>query len=215
MLISKAIPQTLSNHPIASTVRPHIQDQPPPPLDMPYIMDLYADGVCRRNSEAGPIAAAAVVMTNKYGHSTTWTHRLPSTPTPTSQRAQLCAIILALERAQTKAQQMRSGPNMDIIIITSSKYAVGCMTQWCWKWMRNGFRNQRGREISNRDLIEKALVLEGEVLGAGTVEWRWVPRAQNGEAEDVVNGVLDEMEPGYEASDSDAPIWGSRKRGRW
>ncbi|CAF9928220.1 MAG: hypothetical protein ALECFALPRED_003982 [Alectoria fallacina] len=182
---------------------------------MPYTMNLYTNGGCRPNSQTGPIAAAAVVMTNKYSHRTIWTRRLPSSPVPTSQRAKLCAIILALEQAQLKAQQMRSRPHMDITILTDSKYVIGCMTEWCQKWMRNGFRSSRGREVANRDLIERALLLEGDVLGAGTVDWVWVPRSRNEVAEAVVDGVLDEMEPGYEDSGSDSPIRASWERGDW
>ena len=180
---------------------------------MPYIMDLYANGGCRRNGQPDAIAAAAVVMTNKYGHRTTWTDRLPSSPAPTGHRAQLSAIILALEQAKAKAQQMPSCPDMDISIFTDSTYVIGCMTQWCFRWMRNGFQNHRGREIANRDLVEKALLLEGEVLAAGTVDWVWVPRDRNGVAHAVVNGELDQMEPGYVNSDSDAPIRPAWERG--
>ena len=81
--------------------------------------------------------------------------------------------------------------------------------------MRNGFRSSRGREVANRDLIERALLLEGDVLGAGTVDWVWVPRSRNEVAEAVVDGVLDEMEPGYEDSGSDSPIRASWERGDW
>lgn len=69
--------------------------------------------------------------------------------------------------------------------------------------MRNGFRNHRGREVANRDLIERALVLEGKVLEMGTVEWVWEPRRVNGVAFAVVEVVLDEMEPGYGDEDGD------------
>lgn len=73
--------------------------------------------------------------------------------------------------------------------------------------MRNGFRNRRGREVAHRDLIERALRLEGEVLETGgRVEWVWEPRGRVGVAYRLVSVVLDEMEPGYVDSESDAPI---------
>lgn len=83
--------------------------------------------------------------------------------------------------------------------------------------MKNGFRNYRRREVANRDLIEKALILEGKVLEVGTVDWVWVPRSQNEVADAVVHGVLDEMEFGSEDSDSDsdAPIRAPWERGSW
>ena len=83
------------------------------------------------------------------------------------------------------------------------------MTDWSLKWIKNGFQNARGREVADRDLIERALFLEGSVLGKGTVDWVWLPRSQIGEVGAVVDGLLDEMEPGYEDPDSDAPFWPS------
>ena len=145
-------------------------------------------------------------MTNKYHRRRTWTQRLTSSPKATNQRAQLCAIIFALEQARTKAEQLRSRPEMDITIHTDSKYVYGCMTQWCFKWMSNEFKNRMGGEIANRDLIEKALLLEGKVLEFGTVDWDWVPRGRNRVANAVANGVVRRMEPGYVASGSDSPI---------
>lgn len=58
----------------------------------------------------------------------------------------------------------------------------------------------------NRDLIARALALEGEVRRAGTVEW--VRVAKDGEAvvERVVEMVLDEMEGGDVDSDEEALI---------
>lgn len=177
---------------------------------MPYTMTLHASGSCRPTSQRGPIAAAAVTMTNKYGRRTTQTHQLPPSPPPTPQRAQLSAIILALQQARLKTLQPRPGPGprprVDVTIHTDSKYAMGCMTQWCWKWARNGFRTRRGREVVDRDLIERALLLEGEVLRAGTVEWVWVPRGRNGAVGAVVEGVLDGMEFGSEDEDGDEPV---------
>lgn len=138
---------------------------------MPYIMSMHTDGACRYSPETGPIAAVAVIMTNKFNNRTILTEQLPPSPTPTTQRAHLTSIIHALSLARTKAEKLRPSTYMDITIHSSSKYVIGCMTQLCWKWMRNGFLNYKGQEIANRDLVERALVLEGQVLEKGTVEW--------------------------------------------
>ena len=56
--------------------------------------------------------------------------------------------------------------------------------------------------MANRDLIERALALEGKVLEVGTVEWVWEPRGVRG----VAVKVLDEMEAGWVDEDEDEPI---------
>lgn len=68
------------------------------------------------------------------------------------------------------------------------------MTDWYRKWQSNGFINARGYEVENRDLIEKALELESDILDHGKVNWEWIPRSDNTEADEAVNDELDEVE---------------------
>ncbi|KAL8716872.1 MAG: hypothetical protein Q9225_005832 [Loekoesia sp. 1 TL-2023] len=124
---------------------------------------MSVDGACRRNGYNDAVAAAAVVVHLKWGRSKIWTRRLPDYPTPTNQAAELTAIILALEQALEVYQSSEMSPYMRVTIETDSKYAHGCMTEWSIKWRDNGWLNSAGREVANRDLIEKALELEAEI----------------------------------------------------
>ncbi|CAF9942652.1 hypothetical protein IMSHALPRED_004345 [Imshaugia aleurites] len=81
---------------------------------------------------------------------------------------------------------------MDITIHTDSKYAYGCMTEWCYKWQNNNFTNSLGGEVANRDLIETALDLEKDILDHGNVTWEWIPRSENTMADEAVNDEMDE-----------------------
>ena len=98
---------------------------------MVYIMRMYVDGGCRRNGHEDAIGAAACVIQKKWGRNSTWTRELRSgyrDPTPTSQRAEITAIILALEIALQEYAELDSNPNLRLTIHTDSKYAHGCMT---------------------------------------------------------------------------------------
>ena len=162
-----------------------------------YIMRMYVDGGCRRNGYEDAIGAAACVIQKKWGRSSIWTRQLPShygSPTPTSQRAEITAIIQALEIALQEYRQLDGNPNLRLTIHTDSKYAHGCMTDWIYKWTRNGWVNAAGNQVANRDLIEQASDLEDEVKELGTVDYVWIPRAENQEADEAVSDLLDEME---------------------
>ena len=164
---------------------------------MVYIMRMYVDGGCRRNGYEDAIGAAACVIQKKWGRDTTWTRQLPShydSPTPTSQRAEITAIILALETALEDHEQLDSNPSLRLTIHTDSKYAHGCMTDWIYKWTRNGWVNAAGREVANRDLIEKASDLDDQVKELGTVDYVWIPRGENQDADEAVSDLLDEMD---------------------
>ena len=161
---------------------------------MVYTMVMYVDGGCRNNGYSNAFGAAAVVIEQRWGRSHIRTKALPKYPLATSQRAELEAIILALELAQEWAEEMDNTPFMKVTIYTDSKYAHGCMTDWSFKWRSNGWINSAGYEVANRDLIEKAVDLENEIDENGHVSYAWISRSENQEADDAVNEKLDEIE---------------------
>lgn len=119
---------------------------------------------------------------------------LPSSPSPTNQRAEITAIILALERALEKYRDLDSDPYIDVTIYSDSRYAINCMTTWVYKWVRNGWRSAAGDEVANRDLIEEAYDLHCELKEEGDVDYIWIPRDENDVADDMCNRALDKQE---------------------
>ena len=170
---------------------------------MVYIMRMYVDGGCRRNGHEDAIGAAACVIQKKWGRNRTWTRGLPNgywDPLPTSQRAEIEALILALELALQEHAKLDGYPKLRLTIHTDSKYAHGCMTDWVYKWSRNGWMNAAGNPVANKDLIEKASGLDEEVRELGTVDYVWTPRGENQDADEAVNCRLNQMDnwPSYE-----------------
>ncbi|KAL8792720.1 MAG: hypothetical protein Q9195_004695 [Heterodermia aff. obscurata] len=161
---------------------------------MVYIMKIEADGGCRRNGSPNAIGSAAIVVVRRNGAWTSWTRDLPTYPSPTSQRAELTAIIAALEAALEKAENLDYAPFMRVRIYTDSKYAYGCMTDWSFKWRNNGWINSAGNEVANRDLIEEAVELDGRLERNGKVTYGWIPREQNAVADKAVRDRLDERD---------------------
>ncbi|KAL8657537.1 MAG: hypothetical protein Q9226_001815 [Calogaya cf. arnoldii] len=106
--------------------------------------------------------------------------------------AEITAIILALEKAVEKSNEMSFNPFMKVTITTDSKYAHGCMTEWIFKWVQNGWLNAAGKDVANRELLERALELEAKIEEHGDVRYGWVPREQNTEADRAANQELDE-----------------------
>lgn len=162
-------------------------------------MVMFVDGGCRGNGYPGAFGACACFVVKKWGQNETFTRRLPAyeRPISTSQRAELSAIILALEQAINGRGQLDNNPYMLVTIHTDSRYAHGCMTEWYRKWQSNGFINALGNEVANRDLIERALELESDILDHGNVTWEWIPRSDNTAADEAVNEEMDEMADGY------------------
>lgn len=86
-------------------------------------------------------------------------------PRQTNQRAELTAIFRALEIVPK---------NLNVSIITDSKYGIDCVTVWCINWRKNGWKTSAGKAVENKDLVESILakIEERESLGTQTTfEW--------------------------------------------
>lgn len=99
---------------------------------------------------------------------------------------------MALEWALQRYKTLHSNPKLRITIKSDSRYAIRCMTKWIYKWSRNGWRNARGFEVSNRDLIERVSRLDDLVRDLGSVRYVWIPREENKVADELCNQRLDE-----------------------
>jgi len=161
---------------------------------MVYTMEIYVDGACRGNGQPGSVGAAAAVFKFRSGGQNASTTILPRYPPPTNQRAEISAIILALEQALEKFDELHTNPWLDVKIYSDSRYAIGCMTEWVSKWVSNGWINAAGKEVANRDLIQQASDLQDRLRQEGKVAYIWIPREKNQDADRYCNQALDEEE---------------------
>lgn len=159
---------------------------------------IYVDGGCRRNGRSDAVGAGAAVLKYRYGKGRYSTVDLPkySNPTPTNQRAELMAVILALRRALERYSNLRSCPRLKLTIHSDSRYAVNCMTEWIFNWRCNGWRNSKGFDVANRELVEEAAELESrlEQECQGRVRYEWIPRSENAEADRYANERMNELD---------------------
>ncbi|KAL8867227.1 MAG: hypothetical protein Q9174_005800 [Haloplaca sp. 1 TL-2023] len=123
---------------------------------------IHTDGSALGNGSVGAFAGVGVYFgpADKRNISET----LPG-PRQTNQRAELTAILRALEIVPK---------NRDVSIITDSKYAIDCVTTWCINWRRNGWKTAAGKAVENRDLVENVLSMieERDALKVQTAfEW--------------------------------------------
>ncbi|KAG7005526.1 hypothetical protein G7Y79_00019g047060 [Physcia stellaris] len=164
---------------------------------------MKVDGGCRRNGYADAVGAAAVVRFHGNGSSKSYTWALPNNPSPTSQRAELAAIVHALEMARDKGDELKKNVGIKVRIDTDSRYAYKCITQWSRKWIQNGWTNSAGNKVANRDLIQEALDLEHEICDhIGTLKIKWISRSENQIADKAVNDKLNAMQGDTHMRDS-------------
>lgn len=123
-------------------------------------MKVYTDGCCNKNGSGW-----AVICPERK------TIVRGDLPGATNQQAELSAILQAIHYF-----------GKDISLVTDSKYAIGCFTEWYPRWLRNGWINAQRKPVENRNLIELGLQ-----LGASSLSYTHVA----GHSGDVYNDMAD------------------------
>ncbi|KAI0431403.1 ribonuclease H-like domain-containing protein [Xylaria sp. FL1042] len=161
---------------------------------MVYRMEFYTDGGCRDNGRPWAIGVAVCLSMTRLRTYNTMSRELPPDPRPTKNRAEITAIMMALEWTLEKYGELDGRPTLSVRIYSDSQYAIGCMDSWLNGWRQNEWRNSAGNEIVNRDLIEQAADLDDQVRRVGSVDYIWIPRSENRVAARICNEKLEEMD---------------------
>lgn len=167
---------------------------------MSFTLAFFVDGACRNNGKPDAESAIGVALRNGERWIKQWAHALQSPPTATNQRAELTAIQLALMNAlaimidwvHEDPPHYFSGARQ-IHIYSDSQYAVGAMEGWIKTWKKNGWKNNRGLDVGNKDLMVKLDQYHNFVKKMATVQYFRVPRTHVGiaYADALCNAVLD------------------------
>jgi len=110
---------------------------------------IYTDGSCRNNGYKNAKAGIGVY----FGKDDSRNVSEMFTDNPTSQRAELYAIIKAIELLTEQEHKYC------VIIHTDSMYSINCITKWCKNWIKNGWRTTTKKPIKNKKLIERLYYL--------------------------------------------------------
>ncbi|KAK7046736.1 ribonuclease H1 [Favolaschia claudopus] len=149
---------------------------------MPFTLQAWADGACRRNGSIDAVGGAGVSFP-RYPQGNR-SEVLPHPPRATNQRAELYALILALEAVIEKQDAVCANANHPpffiVTIHADSRYAI-----------------HRDLPVVNADLVKEAHNLRGQIEDSykgGQVEFKWIPREENVKADEYANDACDRAE---------------------
>ncbi|KAK4647068.1 uncharacterized protein QC761_122230 [Podospora bellae-mahoneyi] len=141
---------TATREPPAKRARPN--------PDTNELIVVYTDGAAPGNGKRHATAGIGVYF--GAGDPRNISKRLPG-PLQTNQRAELMAVLLALQAFD---------PAESVEIRTDSQYSIDCVTKWYRGWVRNGWLSAKGAAVKNDDIIKpiRALIDERDAAGART-----------------------------------------------
>ena len=127
---------------------------------------VYTDGACLGNP--GPGGWAWAIPEGRFASG--------AERQTTNQRMEIAAVLEALRAVDAPVD-----------VVSDSTYVVNCFRQRWWEtWVRNGWRNARGKPVANQDLWKP---LVERVTSEGGVSFRWV----KGHSTDPFNDIVDRL----------------------
>lgn len=116
----------------------------------------YTDGGCRGNPGIGAWAFVLVDQQTRKA-----LERAGGERETTNNRMEMQAAIEALAAIRDNAAR--------VVLLSDSKYLIGCCTGWMVGWKKNGWK-RKGGPLKNLDLLQRL----DQVLTGKRVEFRWV-----------------------------------------
>ncbi len=131
---------------------------------------IYTDGACRGNPGPGGIGIVLLSTSRRKEISRGYERT-------TNNRMELLAVITAIQ-ALTQRCRVR--------VFSDSKYIVRAVNDgWLQRWAGNGWRRNKTKEVSNRDLWETMF----EILKEHEITFEWT----KGHAADAENNRCDSL----------------------
>lgn len=156
----------------------------------------FTDGGCRGNPGVGAWAFTLVERTTRRA-----LERAGGEAETTNNRMEMRAVIQALSAIKKRDAR--------ILVLSDSKYLIGCATKWIRGWKANGWK-RKGDPLKNLDLLRELDTL----LCALRVDFRWVPghagHTGNEHVDRLANEAMDRLVLGREAGHERRFEWAGR-----
>jgi len=127
---------------------------------------IFTDGGCKLNGKQNAKAAYSIFFTDNQESpyfSFNTTNLITSDTQPTNQKAELLAILHTFKIISEENNKSNLFVNKEIIIYTDSMYAINCIDKWSKNWLQNNWKNTKGEQVKNKEIINEILTLKQNI----------------------------------------------------
>ena len=117
------------------------------------VFEIFTDGACRGNNGSrskGNIFGGIGIWSEDYNLNISEKH-----PNATNNKMELLAILRAI---QIISDIWKETPQKTVIW-SDSMYSIKSVTVWYKNWEKNGWKNSKGADVENQDLIKPIIEL--------------------------------------------------------
>lgn len=116
---------------------------------------IFSDGGCKSNGKKKASAGYSVFFTDDENSPF---YKFNKTDIildePTNNKAELSAILLIFQIIHDNIELFKT---QEIVIVTDSQYSIKCIDTWSKTWSKNGWKNAKGENVKNQDIIKNIL----------------------------------------------------------
>lgn len=148
-----------------TTVKHIIQDlgiiEPPKESNELYI---FSDGNCKGNGKKYAKAGYSVLFIDGQNKEDSTYSKFNKTrlivSEPTNNKAELSGLKYIFKTIQENQELFKHKKN---VICTDSMYSINCIDKWSKGWQKNGWKNSKGQEVKNKELIQEILTFKENI----------------------------------------------------
>ncbi len=178
----------------------------------PQPMIMRIEGGCKDEGFPGAVGTGTVLFTDDMtGSEKIYVRRLLEDPRPTSNRVELTALILALERAVEKSGRPWSEHRVELHIMSGSRYLHGCVgvsaKDWKRKIRRHGISSSKNLRPDNYQLLQKLYKLECQLTPVDiTYIWDWEYTRLGNDLDLALRKAISDTARAVEEGDTSSPL---------
>ena len=122
---------------------------------------VFTDGSCLNNGKKNSTGAIGVFFSDN--DSDNYGQAIENDGNKiTNQTMELIACIQAFRIIDNK---IKNGLKLKMIYIyTDSTYIINCMNKWYAQWEKNNWKNSKGKDVENKDLIKVLFELKSKYI---------------------------------------------------
>lgn len=117
---------------------------------------VFSDGNVKRNGKIDARGGYSVYFGDTLPYSQFNKTKI-ITSQPTNNKAELLGVKQIFKTIYLNQELFK---NKHTIICTDSQYSINCITKWSTEWQRNNWKNSKGEDVKNKQLIKDILSLK-------------------------------------------------------
>jgi ribonuclease HI len=124
------------------------------------LLYIFSDGNCKSNGKKNAKGGYSVYFGEELPFSQFNTTVIENNQ-PTNNKMELSAIRYIFK---TISENQEIFKDINVVIVSDSQYSINCINGiWSDNWIKNGWKNSKGEEVKNKELIQEILELKYQV----------------------------------------------------